>query len=124
MSITTINRPEPVRGLTDDQAHEWRAVVDRLPAEWFPRETHALLAQFCRHVVSGRHIAGLIENLISSDEFTLEAFDQLLRMQEREGRAMSSLATRMRITQQARYSRNKRTGPMLPRPWNPTEANT
>ena len=121
MSITTINRPEPVRGLTDDQADEWQAIVDRMPAEWFPRETHALLAQFCRHVTSAQHINRLIQNLISSDDFTLEAFDQLLRMQEREGRAMSSLATRMRITQQARYSRNKRTGPMLPRPWNPTK---
>jgi hypothetical protein len=30
-------RPEPPADLTEDQADEWRAVVDRLPADWFPR---------------------------------------------------------------------------------------
>jgi hypothetical protein len=117
MNISAVNRPEPPAHLTDDQAAEWRAVVDRLPAEWFPSETHALLAQFCRHVTSARHIAGLIEKLAQSDEFSLILFDRLLRMQEREGRAMSSLATRMRISQQSRFSHRKRTGPRIPAPW-------
>jgi hypothetical protein len=40
--------------LTEDQAAEWRAVVDRLPNDWFPRETHGMLAQFCRHVCTAR----------------------------------------------------------------------
>ena len=31
-------RPEPPEDLTEEQAAEWRAVVDRLPADWFPRE--------------------------------------------------------------------------------------
>ena len=117
IGITAIKRPEPTADLTDDQAHEWRAVVNRMPAEWFPRETHALLAQYCRHVVSARHVAEIIEKLWSSDDFSLETFDQLLRMQEREGRALSSLATRMRITQQSRFSHRKRTGPRIPAPW-------
>ena len=115
--ITATERPEPPKGLTDDQANEWRAVVNRMPAEWFPRETHALLAQYCRHVVSAQHVAEIIEKLWSSDDFSLETFDQLLRMQEREGRALSSLATRMRITQQSRFSHRKRTGPRIPAPW-------
>jgi hypothetical protein len=119
MSITAIERPEPIRGLTDDQAHEWRAVVDRMPGEWFPPETHGLLAQYCRHVVSAQHVAELIKKLWSSDNFSLDTFDQLLRIQEREGRAMSALATRMRLTQQTRFSKDKKTGPMVPKPWTP-----
>jgi hypothetical protein len=107
--------------LTDDQAHEWRAVVNRMPAEWFPAEIHPLLAQYCRHVISARHIARLLEKLAQSDEFSLNLFDRFLRMQERESRAISSLATRLRITNQSRFSRNKRTGPMVAKPWNPTE---
>jgi len=117
MGITAVNRPEPPDYLTDEQATVWRSVVNRLPADWFPGETHALLAQFCRHVTSARHIAGLIEKLAQSDEFSLVLFDRLLRMQERESRAISSLATRMRITNQARFSHNKRTGPLIPLPW-------
>jgi uncharacterized protein YicC (UPF0701 family) len=36
-----------------------------------------------------------------------ETLDRLLKMQEREGRAMSSLATRMRLTQQTSYDKTK-----------------
>jgi hypothetical protein len=115
--ISAIERSEAPTGLTDEQAIEWRSVVNRMPAEWFPRETHALLIQFCRHVVSARRIAELIENLFSSDDFSLETFDQLLRMQERESRVMSSLATKMRLSQQSRFSHRKRTGPRIPAPW-------
>jgi len=115
--ITAVERVDPLGDLTPEQAHEWRAVVNRLPVDWFPPETHSLLAQHCRHVVSATHVAGLIENLLASDDFSLDDFDRLLRMQEREGRALSSLATRMRITQQAQYSHRKKTGPLMRPPW-------
>ena len=114
--ITAIERPDPPADLTPEQAHEWQSVVNRMPADWFPRETHALLVQFCRHVVSARRIAELIENLFSSD-FNLETFNKLLIMQERESRIIFSLATKMRTSQQARFGRRKKTGPLIPPPW-------
>ena len=104
-AIGTIVRPDPMLGLTIDQSNEWVDVVNRMPADWFPRETHSILAQYCRHVVSAKRVGELIESLISgeteSDNFLCD-YDRLLKMQEREGRAMSSLATRMRLTNQAR----------------------
>ena len=33
IGITATERPEPPKGLTDEQAVEWRAVVDRMPAD-------------------------------------------------------------------------------------------
>jgi hypothetical protein len=36
-------RPEPPADLTEEQAAEWRAVVERLPADWFPREVEPRL---------------------------------------------------------------------------------
>lgn len=100
-------RPEPPEELTKDEAVEWRAVVDRLPADWFPRESHQLLVQYCRHVVKARVIAGLIADFeaewTATDE-GLHRFDKLTMMAEREGRAISSLATRMRLSQQSRYA--------------------
>ena len=112
-------RPNPPSELSREQATEWNAVVERMPAEWFPRETHGLLAQYCRHVVSARHIAQLIEQHESADEFDIDHYDKLLKMQEREGRAASSLATRMRITQQATYSgdKGKGKGKTVSKPW-------
>jgi hypothetical protein len=97
--IETIRRPEPLEELTDEQAVEWRAVVNRMPAEWFPRETHAMLAAYCRHVVSARRVAQLVQQAEMAPEFDIDGYEQLLRMQDREGRALSLLATRMRLSQ-------------------------
>lgn len=99
--IETVERPDAPYDLTDEQSEEWWAIVNRLPADWFPRETHSMLAQYCRHVVSARRVAKLIEDAEKGETIDVDMLDKLYKMQEREGRAISSLATRMRITQQA-----------------------
>ena len=118
-AIGTIVRPDPMPGLTIDQSNEWVDIVNRMPADWFPRETHSILAQYCRHVVSAKRVGELIESLISgeteSDNFLCD-YDRLLKMQEREGRAMSSLATRMRLTQQSLVSKARTKGSMKDKP--------
>lgn len=116
--VTSIKRPPAPPELTHEQAEEWRAVVDRMPAEWFTRETHGMLAQYCRHVVSARRVGQLIESMDQgSEEFDLAKYDLLLKMQEREGRALSSLATRMRISQHSSYDKKKTKGTTAKRPW-------
>ena len=100
-NIEVVHRPAPPNELTKEQSDEWIALVDRMPADWFPRETHGMLTQYCRHIVAARRIGQLISKAEKSKQFDLDEYDKLLKMQEREGRAISSLATRMRITQQA-----------------------
>ena len=52
------------------------------------------------------------------DEFKVGDYDLLLKMQEREGRALSSLATRMRMTQQTQYDKSKKRGSgAVKKPW-------
>lgn len=116
--IETIRRPDAPAELTEEQADEWRAVTNRLPADWFPRETHSLLAQYCRHVIAARRIAQLVDSIEAAEQFDLDAYDKALKMQEREGRALSSLATRMRITQQATVRASQaRKPPTVKKPW-------
>jgi hypothetical protein len=107
-TVSREERPAAPDVLTDAQADVWDAVVSRLPASWFPRETHELLVQYCCHAVSQKRISSLIQAHEVSEEFDLDEYDKLLKMQEREGRALSSLATRMRITQQATYDKSKK----------------
>lgn len=113
-----VPRPVAPDDLTDEQAAEWDAIVARLPADWFPRETHGLLKQYCRHAVEARRIAQLVDQLCAGEDFDVMAYDKLLQMQEREGRAMSSLATRMRLTQQATFDKERKKGkPVARKPW-------
>lgn len=106
--VVALERPGAPDDLTEEQAEEWICVTDGLPAEWFSSVTHGLLTQYCRHVVAARKVSQLIANIEAGDQLIIEDYDRLLKMQEREGRALSSLATRMRITQQATYDKTKK----------------
>ncbi len=112
------NRPDAPYDLTDEQSEEWWAVVNRMPADWFPRETHAMLAQYCRHVVAARRVAQLVTVAEKAKNLDVENYDRLLKMQEREGRAISSLATRMRVSQQATVKHEQARKPVeMEMPW-------
>jgi hypothetical protein len=98
-------RPKPPDELTEVQATEWRAVVARMPWDWFPRETQGLLVQHCRHVVRARALAEQINTINPAElegEKMLTRYDRLLRMAERESRAITALGRAMRITQRSR----------------------
>lgn len=116
--IEAVQRPDAPYELTDEQADEWRSVVGRLPADWFPRETWPMLTQYCRHVVAARRIGQLITASEQAAEIDVDQLDRLYKMQEREGRAISSLATRMRMTQQSTYDKGRKKGAVVSkRPW-------
>ena len=51
-----------------------------------------------------RRVAQLISAQDKAAAIDLEEYDRLLKMQEREGRAVSALATRMRLSQQSSYT--------------------
>ena len=107
-SIQTVARPDAPYELSDDQAVIWRRIADDLPADWFTPKHSGLLKMYCRHEAQSDRIAMLIEQEMAKRELDVQQYDKLLAMQEREGRAMSSLATRMRMTQQALYDKSKK----------------
>lgn len=119
--LTVIHRPNPPSLLTRDQADEWRAIVARMPADWFPRETHGLLAAYCQHITELASIAQLINQVKQAGTLDVASYDRLLKMRERESRAASSLATRMRITQQSTYDENKKKPLTIDEPWKDDE---
>jgi hypothetical protein len=114
-AIESIPRQPAPSELTKEQVGIWRAVVAAEPADWFSGSTQPLLAQFCRHVVAARRVAKMIAALEteiaakSAEDCerlavmlsAAKVFDRLQKMQERESRAIASLATKMRITHQA-----------------------
>lgn len=118
------DRPKPPADLGVDQASVWRETVNRLPPDWFPAETWPLLAQYCRHAVSAKRLGEEIE-VAEATKADPKDRDLLLKMHDREGRAMSSLATRMRLSQQSSYDAKKGKGGKTgsgPKPWEQGEA--
>jgi hypothetical protein len=115
-AVEQIPRQRPPAELTREQAAIWNAIVRAEPADWFSASTRPVLVQYCRHIVAARRAAEMIKALEASiaemsavdgaNQFAItlsasEEFDRLLKMQERESRVIASLATKMRITQQA-----------------------
>lgn len=107
-------RPDPPPDLCEAEAVEWREIVHRLPADWFPRETHGLLAQYCRHVVAARRVAALIE---AADDDDVPALARLMRMQALQSGAIAALAAKMRLSQSASIDRRRAKAPAGQKPW-------
>ena len=125
ISPITDSRPSPPAELTEAEADEWRAIVNRLPVHWFPKETHALLVAMLKHRSSHRELCKLIEafdvTLLKVD-LGVDHYGKLLVMREREGRAMAGLAVKLRLTNQSRYlphtaARQAQPGPHHGEPW-------
>ena len=112
--VTRIHpRPEPSPGLSEAEGCEWIAIVNRMPHDHFPRETHPLLECLCRAIVAERGIAERLRQpgLSLRDENLLHV------MLERERRAITSLSRAMRLTQHSRYAKDRKLPPMGPKPW-------
>lgn len=99
--VTVQPRPEAPVELTPEQADVWQSVVDALPADWFPAETHPLLAQYCRHTVEARRIGQLIDQECARAEMDVAAYAELLKMQRQETSALKAMASAMRLSQQS-----------------------
>lgn len=103
-AVALIKRPDAPLDLTPDETSEWQGLVDAMPADWFTRETHALLKQYCRHAIAAQRVAQLIDLEMSREELDVVALDKLLSMQARETGALKAMAASMRVSQQASYT--------------------
>lgn len=101
-------RPTAPPGLTGAQADVWAAVVASEAAGMFGTAAlRALLAEYCRHTVAAAVLAEQIDafdvDWLTSDE-GLKRYDLLLKMRDRETKASADKATKLRLTNQSRYT--------------------
>jgi hypothetical protein len=102
----------------------WQQLVNDQPAAAFTQTHIPALELYCRHVVQSRVIAEQIQAFepawLSTDD-GLSRYDALLKMQERESRAITAVARSLRVTRQsidntvaARMIKNQ---PTARKPW-------
>lgn len=106
--LETVPRLTAPHELNDEETEVWFAVVNSQAADWFDAATAPMLTQYCRHVVQARRVAELIEKATSDIDpetkkptLSVVDYDRLLKMQQRESAIIKTLATSMRISQQA-----------------------
>lgn len=102
--ISTESRLNAPLHLSEAERSVWAEVVNDQPATAFTPTHSPLLELYCRHIVHARILADELANFDRAwmaDDDGLKRYDRLLAMSERESRAASSLATRLRITRQA-----------------------
>jgi hypothetical protein len=79
-------RPSPPGELSPPEAMEWNRIVDRLPADFFPAETHAMLRDLVQAICMGQDVADQIKQMrkqakpAAMDPDTFSKFDKLLRL--------------------------------------------
>ena len=101
--VEATQRPKAPADLTKEQTEVWREIINEMPADWFGPETAPMLSQYCRHIDAARKVALLIGQAEKGEQFAVEDYARLLKMQETESRAIASLATKMRLSQQSKY---------------------
>lgn len=122
-AVALIERPTSPLELTPEQSDEWVKIVNSMPADWFSPENHALLMQYCRHVVNARRLAQLIDQECARDEVSQKNLCDLMAAEHKQSSAMKALAASMRLSQQSKYNAqsastaSKRSGKTVKRPW-------
>lgn len=87
-----------------------------MPVDWFTPETWPLLVAYCRHTVTARMVAALLEATDPVED--LARYDRLSRIGVRQSNILVTLATKMRLTHTARYRVDKRVPvSATPKPW-------
>lgn len=97
-------RMEPPEGLTESQAAMWREIVAGKPADWFAADNAPLLVEYVRAVDMGNLLAFQIEAAMVGADYDGPSLKDLLNMRDKEAKRATSIATKLRLTQQSRYT--------------------
>jgi len=102
------NRPEPPIELMDDEAEIWRETTASEAADFFNTSAlRNLLKDYCRHRAAADKITEVI-NMFQTEWLKSETgskrYSQLLKMRDLEARGAADKATKLRLTNQARYT--------------------
>ena len=101
-------RPKAPSELTKSQAQIWDRVVANEAADTFKTAAlQNLLRDYCRHTDTADRLTRDIDKTEEAwllDEEGLRRFDKMLAMRDRETKASADRATKLRLTNQSRYT--------------------
>jgi hypothetical protein len=101
-------RPIPPEDINERQSEIWRETVASEPPDFFNTAAlRALLVDYCRHKDAANSVSVVIDTFqpdwLKSAEGA-KRYHGLLKMRDMETRAASQIATKLRLTNQSRYT--------------------
>jgi hypothetical protein len=97
-------RVAPPDGLTDAETELWQAVVDSKPAEWFGADSAPLVVEYVRAVGMCGVLDERLQSMLGDKHAAANDIKLILDMRDKESRRACTLATKLRLTQQSRYT--------------------
>ena len=90
--------------LTGRQKELWAEIVSAKPADWFTVDAQSLLVGYVRAIASHDYISLQIDAVECGREMDMQDVDKLYSMQERQAKLIQTFSTKLRLTQQSRYT--------------------
>lgn len=99
-------RPKAPSDLTAFQADVWDRTVAGESADQFRTAAlQQLLKEYCRHVETADRLTKQVDRATDvGSNMEIDDLDKLLRMRDRETKALADKATKLRLTNQSRYT--------------------
>ena len=101
-------RPEAPGDLTPRQMEIWNETVRTEPPNYFASAAQrGILADYCRHRAEAERLAKVIDQFEmewTQDDEGAKRYELLARLRDRETKASLQHATKLRITNQSRYT--------------------
>lgn len=98
---------QPPADLSPEECDVWARVTATKPSEWWDAGSVPLLAQYCRATVQSQLVGELVDSTgkaMLTDPDELGRYKELRKIQAALSGELTSLATKMRLTQQSRYN--------------------
>ena len=105
--------PAPAE-LSPFEAKLWAKLTRAKPADWFPPETHLLLAAYCRHASIIQTIDAQLDAFQSAwfeTDSGLLRYDRLASIRAKQSTALIALSRSMRLTQHSQITAKRAASP-------------
>lgn len=99
-------RPRAPSDLTPFQAEVWERTVGNEAADVFRTAAlQQLLKEYCRHVETADRLSKQVDRATDvGSNMEMDELEKLLRCRDRETKALADKATKLRLTNQSRYT--------------------
>jgi hypothetical protein len=115
--IQHMPRPEPPAELSDEEAAVWKEISQSLPADWIKTYAKHLFVELVAHVIEARHIRQWMRAAKEDPDLGVATYDRLLKMHERESRAIASLSVKLRLSPSSEYRKETKKDTIGDRAW-------